>query len=1028
MPRSRPARTRTRLLAVLTATAVVGSLAAVPAAATDAGAGSAHARDARSLERLAFSPGRYLVLLREPAATQYDGGRAGLAPTRARTGATFRAGSPEVRDYSAHLQRAQTRVAREVGVDVERRWTLATNGFSAELTGRQAHELAGRRDVLLVAPEGRRHLDTWNTPTALGLSGKDGAWRQHAGGRGNAGRGIVVGVIDSGVWPESASLRGRPLDATPRTRWDISRTGETVRMRKADGTWFEGRCQLGHESAGATVRAQRWSTDDCTTKVVGARYYPEEFLVEVPAEQRSPYEVLSPRDGNGHGTHTAGTAVGRTVKDVAVEGVHFGTLSGMAPAARLASYKVCFDDDDLETGDCFESAVVAAIEDAVADGVDVLNLSISGSTDTVLDPTELALEGAAEAGVFVATTAGNAGPGRSTVSHNSPWVTTVAGTTHYTFENTVELGNGRALRGASVSRTPLPMTPLVDSLTVPARGAKPADAELCLPGSLAERKVRGRIVVCTRGTNARVEKSEVVAEAGGVGMVLANVEPGSLDPDFHSVPTVHVAKRDSVVLFRYLQRAGGRARAALRLGDRTGRAPRVVPRVAGFSSRGPALANGSDLLKPDVAAPGAGILAAVAPPSNEGRRFDLYSGTSMAAPHVAGLAAFLLGERPRWSPMKVKSAMMTTARSVRTRSGEVERNGFAQGAGQVRARRLLDPGLFVVSTPLEWRRYTQAQGLDWGQDYAPLAATELNVPSLAQGSVPGRTSFRRTFLAGRAGTWKVTVAVPGFDASAPARLVATGRGDRETLTFDFTRTTAPLGRFSQGHVVLDGPTRVRLPVALRPVSVDAPTELRGTGSEGQVGMGLAAGSTGEVDVEQAGLVPATTESGLAEEVREDYDDEVYFCFFVGEGSRAARFDLEASDDTGDLDLMVIPVEETCSEQTGTEVVSATPDAHEQVTLLDPEPGWYVAAVDPFRAPDDGGPLGWRLDVYDVHPELETGTFGVDPDPVPVVSGRTTEVAVRWSGLEPGPRYLGMLTYEGALSPTFVTVDSAEPAP
>ncbi|HEX6238006.1 MAG TPA: S8 family peptidase, partial [Acidimicrobiales bacterium] len=731
MLRSRPAHTRARLLAVLTAAAVVCGLAAVPAGATGRDPAPDDGRHGSRVERPTFAPGRYLVLLREPAATQYDGGRPGLAPTRTRTGQTFRAGSDAVRDYSAHLRRAQARVAGAVGADVERRWTLAANGFSAELTGRQAQELAGRRDVLLVSPERRRHLDTWSTPGALGLTGEKGAWRRHADGRGKAGQGIVVGVVDSGVWPESASLRGRPLDATPRTRWDIARTGETVRMRKADGSWFEGRCQLGHEVDGATARAQRWSTDACTTKVVGARYYPEEFLEEVPEENWSPHEFLSPRDGNGHGTHTAGTAVGRTVRDVAVEGVRFGTLSGMAPAARLASYKVCFDDDDLESGDCFESAVVAAIEDAVADGVDVLNLSISGSTDTVLDPTELALEGAAEAGVFVATTAGNSGPGRSTVSHNSPWVTTVAGTTHHTFENTVELGNGRTLRGASVSRTPLPMTPLVDSLTVPARGAEPAEAELCLPGSLAERRVRGRIVVCTRGTNARVEKSEVVAAAGGVGMVLANVEPGSLDADFHSVPTVHVAKRDAVVLFRYLQRAGSRARAALRLGDRTGKAPRPVPQVAGFSSRGPALANDSDLLKPDVAAPGAGILAAVAPPSNEGRRFDLYSGTSMAAPHVAGLAAFLLGERPRWSPMKVKSAMMTTAGSVRTRTGEAERNGFAQGAGQVRPRRFVGPGLFVVSTPLEWRRYTQGQGLDWGEGYEPLATKDLNVPSLA---------------------------------------------------------------------------------------------------------------------------------------------------------------------------------------------------------------------------------------------------------------------------------------------------------
>ncbi|HEX4976951.1 MAG TPA: S8 family serine peptidase [Nocardioides sp.] len=1005
MPRSHPPRRRARLLAALAAAAVAGAtLAAVPSEAADG--------HGQQVARPAFAPGRYVVMLREPAAAAH-----GDAVE------TLGIASAEVADYRTRLHREQTRVARSVGAAVDRRWTLAANGFSARLTARQAEELAGHRGVLFVAPEGRRSLDTWSTPGALGLTGTQGAWRRDAGGRGKAGRGVVVGVIDSGLWPGSASFRGRPLTAEPRTRWRISRTGETVRMRKADGSWFEGRCQLGHVVDGVTVPARRWTADSCTTKVVGARYYPEEFLEEVPPAHRSPHEVISSRDGNGHGTHTAGTAVGRTVRNVTVEGVRFGTLSGMAPAARLATYKACFDDDDLATGDCFDGAVIAAIEDAVADGVDVLNLSVSGARDTVLDPIELALEGAAEAGVFVATTAGNAGPAPSSVSHNSPWVTTVAATTHATFENTVRLGNGRSLRGASISRTPLPTTPLVDSLTAVARGATPAEAELCLPGSLAERHVRGRIVVCTRGTSPRVEKSAVVADAGGVGMVLANVEPGSVDADFHSVPTVHLARRDAVVVLDYLRRAGSRARAALLLGDRTGRAPRPVPQVAGFSSRGPAAANDSDLLKPDLAAPGASVLAAVAPPANEGRRFDLYSGTSMAAPHVAGLAAFILGERPGWTPMKVKSAMMTTAAGVRTASGGRERDGFAQGAGQVRPRRFLDPGLFVVSTPTDWRRFTQGQGLDWGAGHRPLAAKDLNVPSLAEGEVAGRTSFRREFLAARAGTWRVSVHVPGFSATSARRLVADGRGDRRTLRFDFERTTAPLGRFAHGYVVLDGPTRVRLPVALRPVSVDAPDEVRGSGTEGTLPLSLTAGRTGTVAVDAAGLVPATTRTGVVETVRGDYDDELYYCFFVGEGSRAARFDVEPDDDRRDLDLMVIPVDDTCREQTGTELLSAGPSPDERVTLLDPAPGWYVAAVDPVPTETEG-PLGWRLDVYDVHPELETGTFTVDPEPVPVVAGRATTVQVRWSGLQPGARHLGMLTYEGALSPTFVTVDPA----
>ena len=166
----------------------------------------------------------------------------------------------------------------------------------------------------------------------------------------------------------------------------------------------------------------------------------------------------------GHGTHTASTAAGNPVDGVEVEGVKFGEVSGMAPAAKIAAYKVCFDDNDPDTGDCFTGATLAAIDDAIADGVDVINYSISGATDTVIDATEFAFEGAAEAGIFVATSAGNSGPGESTVAHNSPWLTTVAATTHHNFDNTVVLGNGTKIRGASISQEALPQTRLVSSV------------------------------------------------------------------------------------------------------------------------------------------------------------------------------------------------------------------------------------------------------------------------------------------------------------------------------------------------------------------------------------------------------------------------------------------------------------------------------------------------------------------------------------------------------------------------------------
>jgi subtilisin family serine protease len=987
-----------RGLALLTTAAVMCGLTAgvqnASAAPDGSETGLAPATKASDL-----GPGRYVVVLEDPGATRYDGGVPGLRATAATRGRPFDARSARVAEYSAHLARRQDRLAADVGAEVMTRSTLAASSFTARLSGRQATDLAEARDVLMVVEDRAFSVDTYRSPEFLGLSGPDGQWAQQ-GGIDEAGAGVVVGVLDSGIWPESGSFSGRKVDRNPTGPSSMYRRGNTIYLEKADGGTFRGVCQPG----------EQWIADDCNSKLVGARYYAEAFLDSVPPQQRDDAEVISTRDGDGHGTHTAGTAAGNNGVPASVEGRRFGDVSGMAPAAKVAAYKVCWNDTNPSTGGCYTSSTLSAVDDAIADGVDVINFSISGATSTVVDAVEYAFLGAAAAGVFVATSAGNSGPRASTVAHNSPWVTTVAASTHVSYENTVVLGNGATYKGASITDAAVPSTPLVSSTAVGAAGASAEDVDLCAPGSLAG--AAGKIVVCTRGVYDRVAKSAAVEQAGGVGMILANAGAGqSLDADFHSVPTVHVDSTAGAAIKAYAATAG--ATAEFVLGNRTGTVT-PVPQVAGFSSRGPAVANASDVIKPDISAPGVSVLAAVAPPSGGGRDFDLYSGTSMSSPHVAGLAAFILGVHPDWSPMAVKSAMMTTAYDLRKADGSPDRNPFNQGAGHVDPTRFLTPGLVVTSDQDDWLGFFEGQGFELGPDVEPMAATDLNIPSMAKGQVTSSVTVARTFTALEAGTWDVAASVPGFDVAIDTPSITLARGDSATVTFTFTRTTAPLRAFSTGFATLTGPTAVRLPVALRPVSVSAPATVRGTGATGSVPVEITAGFTGSQDVVPAGLARATTESATLA-VGEAQERPVA----VPAGTATARFDLDATDDAADLDLYVYRVNAN-----GTRTLvgqSATGAADESVTLDAPVAGSYVAVLDGYSAAPGASSIGYRYDQFTVPTTGGLGAFGARPDPVPVVQGGSTTFDAVWSDLTPG-RYLGRLSYDGALAPTYVYVD------
>lgn len=992
-----------RVVGLVSAGAVATALLAGVPAATAAGSGSGEQTVVGTAKPTRYTAGRYVVVMRDPSVAGYTGNLKGYAATKAAPGASFREDTTAARRYAGHLRQTHVSLAREVGADVDRSYTVATNGFAAELTAAQALDLATDRRVLAVEKDEARHLDTWNTPDFLGLAGKKGVWKQ-TGGIESAGDGIVIADLDTGIWPESKSFIGKPLGKKPKTTWDITMRGTATRMEKKDGSLFTGECETG----------ENWTASLCSTKIIGARYYPETFLATTPPDEIAPGESISARDGDGHGTHTASTAAGNVVKNATVEGRKFGKISGMAPAAKLAIYKVCWEDTDPDTGGCYNSAVLAAIDDAVSDGADVLNFSISGATDTVVDVVELAFEGAAEAGVFVSASAGNSGPAASTVAHNSPWLTTVAASTHANLENTLVLGNGTQIVGASIAGQPVKETTLVSSESSVVAGGDAEDAALCGPGTLDGTKVKGTVVVCMRGVYDRVAKSAEVRRAGGKAMVLANATEGSLDAEFHSVPTVHISHTDTPKVLNYLEAAGA-ATAKIELGNIT-KKKTPLPQVGGFSSRGPAIANDSDLLKPDISAPGVSVLAAVSPPTNKGRRYDLYSGTSMSAPHITGLAAFIAGEKPAWTPMDIKSAMMTTATSVRDDKGRPSTDWFGQGAGQVRPKQFLKPGLFVTSDGTDWRGFITGQGLDTG--VPALAAKDLNVPSMAEGALTGTTSFSRTFRAAMKGQWKVSSNVPGFSVKLSRNGVRSDRvNDLTKLRFTFTRTTAPLGEWTKGWVKLTGPTAVRLPVALRPVAVEAPASISGTGVDGSITVPITAGYSGSLQVTPEGLTPATT---TANDVPEG--DANVECVTAGPGTDLGRFELDAADDTADLDMYVYSAT-SCDPATATAVVgeAATGSADEVLNVTDLPAGIYLVEVDGFSAGSAGSPIDYELNYYGVGATPGVGGLTATPNPVPVTSNKPTSFELSWTGLAPATRYFGQLSYAGTDDTTLVSV-------
>ncbi|HLN78145.1 MAG TPA: S8 family serine peptidase [Nocardioidaceae bacterium] len=926
---STSARLHRAVVVLLTALVSVGGTTTVATAATTAPAEESE-------------PGLYIVALEQPP-------------------------RPDRPTAASRQRAAQDALLREVGgPTVLYRFSSALNGFAAKLTRAQVKQLRSDPAVALVERSTAQHIDSVHSPRFLGAPG---AW-QAAGGPEGAGRGTVVGVIDSGIWPENPSFAALP---------------DSVRRGPAG---FKGACQAG----------EQWDAADCNSKVVSARYFVKGFGEQNIAAS----EYLSPRDGTGHGSHVAAIAAGNHGVRIGVEGQRFGHASGMAPAARIAAYKVCWTAPDPSHDGCTTADAVAAVDQAVADGVDVISYALSGPSDARSVAVELAFLNATAAGVFVATSAGNRGPGAGTVGHASPWVTTVGASTHHLFQGSVVLGGKESFVGAMVSDQAVARTGIVLAEDAAASTSTSQEARLCKPGSLDAGMVQDKIVVCDRGTIARVDKSAAVARAGGVGMVLTNVRPDTVDSDFHAVPTVHVDVAAAHAIKKYVAETEDPTAAI----DPSGSDGTPVPQIAPFSSRGPVSDGDGSVLKPDVTAPGVGVLSAVAPPSDGGRLWDLYSGTSMSAAHVAGLAALVMGEHPRWTPSMVKSSMSTTAEKLDGVSGPL-----AEGSGQVDAGRVLDPGV-VLEVPV--RSYRA-----WLAGRAP--ARNLNLPSIAVGDLTGssRVVRRMTNVSRRTETYSARMlGLAGIGVAVRPRTLTLSPGETGRFVVRFDRETAPLEAAARGYLVWQGQRhQARMPVVVTPRTASAPGEASGSGASGSVGFPVRSGTDGAVDLRVSGLAGAkpvglTLEPGDFDPVHPTADaDTQEFPVDVPDGASLLRVELEGRD-SDDLDLYLYRGHELVASAAGS-------GADETLTEVDPKPGDYTLYVSSAVAAN-GSTTTAQLYTWVVQDDA-VGNLEV-PDSLPAGSGEPFDVELSWHGLDPTTRWFGAVTYGDSDERTFVTLN------
>ncbi|MDH3585959.1 MAG: S8 family serine peptidase [Gammaproteobacteria bacterium] len=1009
----------------------------------------------------------YIVQLRTPSAAEYYSAlrqTTATLPVQKLPRVRFDKARPAVASYAEKLRAEQEELLVAAAPDAEKIYSYryGFNGFAAEMTATQAHKLENMPQVLHVWEDEIRPLATNFSPNFLGLFDGERGLR---GPEGLDGDGVVIGFIDSGIYPEHPALEDTQEADRPslcRSTWaEVSFLGRWLCRRfdkREDKLVFEppenwnGICETG-ENFDETL---------CNNKLIGARYF------IAGAENSGPIdggEIRSARDVDGHGTHTATTAAGNRVQS-SIFGTVIGNVEGVAPRARVAVYKACW----LRPGDtrasCNTSDLASAIDSAVADGVDIINYSVGSSMLQISAPDDIALMNATKAGVLAVVAAGNEGPNLGTIGSpaGGPWAITVGASTRdgETSIEAMQINEPPSIAGKYAVKEANFTPPLRDSdaIEAPLILADDGDdasgtgtiADACEP-LINDTEISGNIAFIERGGCNFDVKIQNAGDAGAVAAVVYSIAGDPIVMNGNSaivdIPALMIGQADGNLIVAEIE-AGNDVNAVLEKSLLLTE-PETGNVMATFSARGPGPVR--DLVKPDVTAPGVNILAGFTPEtanSMPDETFAYLSGTSMSTPHVAGVAALVMQANPEWGPSSVKSALMTSARQDLVQAdGEGAANPFDYGAGHIVPNDAVKPGLVYDVSDDEFdafacgtdspavpeSRCNELEGA--GVSFAP---EDLNQPSIGLARLANEQTVTRrvTNVSEESQTFVASVtAPPGIQVAVAPSSLSLGPGQTATFDVSMVYESGPLDLWRFGSLTwTSNDHSIYSTIAVKPTSLTAPAEVTSFGGSGSISFSVEFGYTGAYGPGVHGLRLPLVIDGFV-----DNDPTKTFTFRSGNGVtphlvqvpaeqlylRFSLFD-RLTEGNDDLDLYLYYQPGACNplDFRGTRITeSGGPTSEEQVNVFRPQAGCYGALVHGFETdPANSQPgtnytmLAWAIGIVD-----DQGNMTASGPPF-VNSGSTETITVNWANLLSDTIYLGGISHntpQGLVGLTLVTI-------